>query len=853
MLKAIGLVYNRQHLQNYSGFLSFFQRRHLVHTRTRHRQNTSTAVLEAKRQTTHKAQSSSADDSPCRTTDSHLSPSSQQPTHELSSHTQQGCVTPRKRTHKKPQEPTSQRESSQLSEQLETLFKRTGHAAMLAHLRSSSLSEHFLDRTKATKLAETMVHDEEPQRSLKVLHLAHMLGCSLKPSAYECVAHGLVGAKHWDLVPKVLRLAKKDIGRVTVRLLNWRVLAMIECSQFGGLEGTLDDFASEGLKPNRRTFHLLISGHLRNHNLRSAKDAIIKMEDGGFEVTASTHARIVSVYRPLGSATDVQNYALEALQDLDGHLGTITLNSVLQLSIDARDKFGILRALSLFHHESGHPSLAVEFGALFTLHDGNDSTILERQDIKIPPTPPMPDAATFTILINYAARRRDLATSLRLVQRMQSLKLRPDASTTAALMRSFFLASRQAAAVRIAADMCSKHVPETLFDALGLSSQPQYEAPFRAIGIPLAPTVFNALMRGVIDDHGLKGARRVLRIMQICKVDPDAKTIEIFMSHLEKAGGARPRELILVLRNLTSTKVPPTLDHVHIIMKSVLRREKLLIHGSGWDVTAAKFSPRRLDMSRYPEGLISGRADSFDPTAGIELPRKLSYRALIKPIIQSLSSRQIKSNRKTMAIRLRHEAIAQSDIRNAEEVYREMLARGMRPTSLHYAALMEGYALSGNLRTAKTVMASALEAGIPANVVMYTILIVGYARQGHPEQAMRVFQNMIAVGIRPDIAAVDALASAYFAVGDYQLAKRVLLSLWDHVKARPEDLQRASLKQLAQTFRLRHSKRNNDDFLPRKLNKSEGRLLRWKIARLVRVWKAKRLQSRRYLSALGMR
>ena len=723
---------------------------------------------------------------------------------------------------------------------------------MLAHLRSSAMLEHFLDRTKTTKLAETMVHSEKPQHALTVLHLGHLLGCVLKPSAYECVVHELVAVKHWHLVAKVLLLAKQDIGRVTVRLLNWRLLAIIERSQFGDLEHTMDDFVSEGLKPNRRTFHLLISGHLRNHNLRSAKDSIIKMEEEGFEITASTHARIISVYRHLGSAPEVQHYALEALQDLDGRLGTITLNSMLQLSIDARDTFGILRALSLFHHESEHPSLAVEFGALFTLHDGNDSTISERQNIKIPPAPPMPDAATFTILINYAARQRDLATSMRLVQRMQSLRLRPDAATTAAFMRSLFLASRKATAVRIVADMCSKHVSAALFNPLGMSSQPLYEVPFRVIGIPLAPTIFNALMRGIIGDYGLKGARRVLRIMRICKVDPDAKTVEIFMAYLQKAAGARPRELIRVLRSLTSTEVPPTLDHVHIIMKSVLRREKYLIHGSGWDVTAAKFSPRRLDTSRYPEGLISGRAHSFDPTAGIELSSKLSYRALIRPIIQSLSSRRIKGNRATMAIRLRHEAIVQSDMGSAEDVYREMLARGMRPTSFHYTALMEGYALSGNLRTAKTVMASALEAGIPANVVMYTILIVGYARQGHPEQAMRVFQTMITVGIRPDTAAVDALASAYFAVGHYQLAKRVLLSLWDHVKTRPEGQQRMNLKQLARTFRMRHSKRDGGDILPKKLNKSEGRLLRWKIARLVSVWKAKRLQSRRYLSALGI-
>jgi len=261
-----------------------------------------------------------------------------------------------------------------------------------------------------------------------------------------------------------------------------------------------------------------------------------------------------------------------------------------------------------------------------------------------------------------------------------------------------------------------------------------------------------------------------------------------------------------------------------------------LLQGSSWDVTAAKFSDRRRDSSPYPEGRISGAADSFDPTAGIALSRMLSYRALIRPIVQSLSARRIMSNRATIALRLKQGAITRSNMTVARRVFQEMLTRGMRPASRHFTALMEGHTLLGDMRGAEKVMDAALDAGMRPNVVMFTILIVGHARLGHPDKAMRTFQSMVASGIRPDVPAVDAIASAYFAVGAYKTARRVLLVLWPHVQAPLEGMQSAPLKQLARALRARHANRDLADH-PKHLNKPEQTFLRWKINRLIRAWK----------------
>ena len=724
---------------------------------------------------------------------------------------------------------------------IDSLFAKKSQTSMLKYLRSSPLSEHFLDRTKATKLAEAMVQTRSPQRASRILLLAHEHGCPLKQNAFESVAYQLAEAKHWHLIPPLVALGKRQSGRTTVRLLNWRTRAIIESTHYGRLETVLDEFEHENLKPNRRTFHLLISGHIRNHNLRLAREYLKKMQDAGISVDATTHSIVVSVYRSLGPAAEVQHQAFEALRDVSGRTSTITLNSLMQIYMDANDVPGIIRTLSFFQQGDADITLSDEFGRRFPPRGRNgsfnDHTVASSPLTHVAQASIMPDVATFTILINYMARRHDLSGVSLMLERMVAMGLRPDAAAAAAIIRAHFSAGREHTAVRIIADMCRAHeVPSSLFHSFGLTFDRVDQLSFRFGDIPLTTEIFNALMKSALNTHSLKGARTVLRIMRACNVNPDTKTIEIFMNHLAYAKRARPRDLIRVLKNLSSATVPPSLNHIHIIMRSVLRREKFLLHGSGWNVAAAKFSPRRQDLSRYPEGRISGTAASFDPTAGIELPRKLSYRALIRPIVQSLTSRGIKSNKATIALRLRHEAVNKSNLTTANHVFQEMLIRGMHPTADHFTALMEGHALSGDLRSAESVMDSALDAGIPPNVVMFTILIVGHARLGHPDRAMRTFQGMVSAGIRPDVPVVDAIASAYFAVGAYRIAKQVLLSLWPYVQAPLESMQTASLKQLAVVFRARHAKRDPSN-APKRLNKSEQRVLRWKIIRLIAYWK----------------
>jgi pentatricopeptide repeat protein len=118
-------------------------------------------------------------------------------------------------------------------------------------------------------------------------------------------------------------------------------------SHFVRLDRAFGLFNEEGLLPSQRTFHLLLSGHLRNRNIGKAMDVIQQMLKAGFTINARTQAIVISAYRRLGPDVVVQTRALNALTDADANTSTHILNALLQFSIDARDTE---RVSSLLRH-----------------------------------------------------------------------------------------------------------------------------------------------------------------------------------------------------------------------------------------------------------------------------------------------------------------------------------------------------------------------------------------------------------------------------------------------------------------------------------------------------------------------
>ncbi|KAI0304933.1 hypothetical protein BC826DRAFT_24234 [Russula brevipes] len=671
----------------------------------------------------------------------------------------------------------------------------------------------FSDSRKVSRLVQRIL-STHPHKAPLVLVAAHRYGCHLGKEVYETAACRFAKAREWRLIPTLALLQKRQLGRRTPRLLNWHIRALVEMSQFARLDRALGWFEEEGLSPSQRTYHLLLSGHLRNRNIVKAMDVIQQMLQAGFNIDARTHATVVSVYRTLGPDVVVQTRALDALKDADPNTSTRILNALLKFSIDTRDIERV--SLLIRHFDFGTfdvPRLSL--GACPLRRGGEDATLsefirsssLDHASRRIPP-----DIATYTILLPYIASQGDLVSVRGLLGQMAHSSLTPDSRFIAALIRFYFVIDQPSAAIGVVSAMC-KDVKglRAVLESIHLSFEPQEGLPIPHVLPKPTAEILNALATGLLRLRGIDGLQACLRLMQMCQVNPDHHTKALLETHLIHTEGCSAADVTRVCKEFSLND------------RSLSRLSRLLASGfqchfrsakrSGWNNTLP--GKRSHFRTQSPSHLTrkSAMGKLFDPTAGIQ-PVPTHQTTRIRSIIQSLADRGVLSDHRIFALRIRYEAVIKGDMRTAKNVFQTMLDRGLHPNEYHYAALMEGYAATGELAAAEAVMNAAERAGIRPNCVMHTILIVGYARRKNPEQVMRILRHMVAVGVRPDVPAIEAITS-----------------LWPSVAPLPHDFERASLELLVSHFRNLH-----EVHVSLKPSDREPRELIGKLKELSRTW-----------------
>ncbi|KAJ6575228.1 hypothetical protein B0H19DRAFT_987252 [Mycena capillaripes] len=707
------------------------------------------------------------------------------------------------------------------------------NSARLKVLRSSpELLQYFLDPHNILHLLYDLASSKKPRDALLAINTSRQLGSELGMNAYEVVVYRLAALQEWALVITVIQSAWHNTHKSTPALLDWRARALLETKSYTALYAILDLFELNNFLPSRRTWHLVLSGYLRNHDLAGARECLRDMEAAGLPPDHSTHALIATLYQNIGPDEQVKERGIQALPYIRDRTATHMINSLMHLRLRIFDLDEVFNLLSAFDQSKVGP-LALMLAASRTQHDetAQNSAISHSSY----PIVVEPDAITFAMFIDYFAHLQELPRCLAVLDHMRLAGIEPTLRTTTSLIRAYFLARQGGTAVRMVAAMCD---PETTSLSMfkDVPSPDGHILPFdvTALGRPTRQ-VFNYFLRGVLGTHGLAGARTVLRLMRAHRVRPDSKTSEIITSHAQRVERAQPRVLMRMIRRMSPRF---TLQEAHIVLASTMRYQKFLVDGIGWDNTAAKFSPtRNPEVQPYPEEFISTVGPKFDPLAGIQLPRRVRHRGTFRAIEQSLVDRGIKSDRATVALRLRHDAVIRGDMNSATEVFQAMLSRGLHANQYHYSALMEGFVKAGDFESAVDVMKAASRASFQPSVLMFTILIVGYARRRDPEMALRIFRRMVSAGIKPDVPAIDAVASAFFVAGDYGMSFRVLTSLWQHISPLPPDIDKASLKSAAVYFRSLHQGQQQG---LKKTSREFRKNLYRELAVLLSAWRARR-------------
>lgn len=697
---------------------------------------------------------------------------------------------------------------------------------------SFTLRRYIRQRESARRLAQFLASTSQPSRAHAVMTLAHTLGCRFKPNHFESVVHHLSLKEHWSLIPPLVSLARNQCGKTTARLLNWKLRAFMACHRFRRLDHVLEEFTRDNVHPTQRTFHLLVSGHLRNRDLPSAKRNLLLMEKAGFPVDASTRALIVTAYRSLGLDHQVHAQALEALPHVDARTSTRILNSIIQHFLDVGDESSAVEHINRMivpvtsRRETDHQPRSTTTGA-----DGAVSSFIDASPSPSGRTSVIhPDAATFTILINYLTNQRQFHRVHKVLNRMVEMGVKPDVGVVAALIRTYCLSGHDDMAMSLLAAMLESDVDaRSVLALLRVKCVPQL--PINVKSIDLTVHVFNAALPRVMQIRGLSGARSIARIMQSKGIRSNAATIEVFLNYLDRVEHIKTCQLAQALRSMSRKIHGPTVRHLNIILRNALRREKHKAHGCGWDNTAAKFSMTRRHTPTFPGNRNILNSENFDPSDRQPHSHKNSC---IRSTILSLSRKGVKNDRATFAMWLKHEGMADPTLGTAKSVFHHMVHKGMHPNRYHFTSLMDGFMRAGDVQAAEQVMRSAKAAGFEPDVVMWTVLISGYGFTGEPGLAMRTFRTMVAAGISPDVPAIDALAHAYFAVGAYSIARRILLELWPQVKPFPSELKNAPLKRLAHIFR-----QSEDPAMARKepLTPQAQRSFDRKLRQVLREWK----------------
>ncbi|CDO76606.1 hypothetical protein BN946_scf184868.g20 [Trametes cinnabarina] len=700
-------------------------------------------------------------------------------------------------------------------------------------LRERAAASELLTYLRIPDAAPALVHHlldaREPRRAMWVLRIAKDIGYNFSPKFYGEIIQKLAERKLWSFVLPLTQTAREHLGYTTTYLLNWRLQALMENHHFLSLQDALDMFAQENVRVSRLTYHLLIAMQLRNHDLAAALAVVRAMESAGMRASPRTWAVILLSYRPFGLSPSLKNRALASLQTADRSTATAIINSLVQLCLDAHDLSGVVEILSM---ASQRPAgLHSALGDGITLDDDVSTKQLKAESVPLPHDS-LVDVSTYNILLNYLARQGDLVRSMETLQQMRDAELKPNNHTAVALVRLYCTVDCLNDALHIVADAVrSFPTAAALLARLGFeSSIPPTHPTYPGIVRP-SIALFNTLIAVALQHTGLNGLRTILRIMRLTNVDVSNSTLAALMSHLHRHDRPRPRELVRAVRALMSAGLSPTTRQLHVLLAAVLREERVLVRRRGW--TAESDCSGAIDSP--PDRSQTHGGDYLHPTAGIKLTSRLRYRSLMRPIIQSLTDRGVRSDRVLFALRIKHDGVVRRDPEMALASFRQMVDSGMRPNEYHYAALMEAYTAAGDMTRAVEVMQDAVDAGVDVNVKMYTILINGYARVGRARQAAETFRSMVAEGIRPDVPAIDALTSAFFRAKAYAMARRVLLQLWPQVAPLPDDIAEAPLRQMAVAFRALSSV---PSYVPPRLSSQEQRMLRWKIRDILIRWKS---------------
>ncbi|KZT41398.1 hypothetical protein SISSUDRAFT_306446 [Sistotremastrum suecicum HHB10207 ss-3] len=732
-----------------------------------------------------------------------------------------------------------------LHDALSKPIQRHKAASLLGDLTSLFKSGSYIfPASKAQSLAESFARSSFPEGARQILLYAFTMGTRFRQFCYENIVHQLAASGAWRHIPPLVTLARQQSLRTTVRLLNWRIRALIESRRFSLLHDTLEDFEQENLRPNRRTYHMLVQGHLLNHDVEHARQCLDWMIDAGFPITSETHAAILRTYKKLGPDVDVESSAYLALRGVGDSTDVSILNGLLESRMAADDFTGVVNFLAMFDFSSspseGTSSQIDEWSSEFLWPEGATTAKVDGAFPKA-----QPNIFTFRAIMNYHTARNEFSRCIAAYNRMVQSGITPDETIAAVLIHAYGSIGDLNRSIFVVSVMC-REVPECrlLFERLAEEVLHNADEITTAFGnLRPSPMVFNVLFQELLDRRGLRGLHILFNIMDLMGVTPDERTLNILVSYVRGARILSTPDMVTLIKRLSKYHdLRPTIENLNSVLASVVQQQSEPKRVRGWQRHQGLVRKHKQAVSSSWSSKPTNIPEAHSDTSNITNDSFSTVPRHLESLLDQLQTDGLKSSPATLAIHIRYFAVVKRDMDAALGAFQNLLERGFQPNAYHYAALMEGYALQGDMTSAEQTMQEARTAGVKPNPVLFTILIAGHARRGNPDLASYHFSQMRRAGLQPDIASIDALVSSLYISKQYRKGKEMLMNLWPLVAPFPVHLQQATFLTLVREWRrLRQSKvprsQPRGRMFSNKIDGPRTRSMIRKMGKLARAWR----------------
>ncbi|KAL8289988.1 hypothetical protein RQP46_002927 [Phenoliferia psychrophenolica] len=552
-------------------------------------------------------------------------------------------------------------------------------------------------------------------------------------AAIEAPMRSLQSWGRWLFVRKLsdLAFAQRVVSHDILRL---RMRALYEVGRYPDVVRTFALFAKTGLEPDDRVLDELVCAHLKTGDLAAAHAVLAQKEVRGFPTTERTVLAILDGMRELGGNVSMEHTILA--NSTPGQLidksalrqNVNVLNRIMSIRADRESLQHALRVLEYFNLAALPRPLPVAAVSLssphtkpYQLHIPYDS----HPPSHSPPAAhwrPMPDAATFAILMSIALRRQFPTVSIELFIESQALGLGMHEALVTQLVVSVLVHAGVADAERFVFDL-----------AKGTARLPGVKGytlrPFEP-----TPLVYEVLLSGVLHQSGLRGANALLARMSDAtkhKVEVSEGLVASLAKYLaqDTRGSdplARAADFVAEMNVRTAGVRKPTIANLNELIKSVWRRERFR--------SARRFAKKPREHSVATVGRM-------------------------RRVRQSLTDREVPNDSGTVQQLLRTSALDSPEFM-WEYINTQVVDRGAKPTRHHMTVIMRAYVKAGDLAGARATFRRALDLGVERHVAFYSVLIGGCARLGTREDVAAVVREMRQEHVVPDRSLYAALAFA---------------------------------------------------------------------------------------------